>query len=218
MERRIGQEIEQDPAAAVIVGYPNYLGCIEDASAVARQAADRHGALLIVCQDPISLPDCLRTPGEHFGGRCCRRRGTTLWYDNGFWRALPRIMFACAAFPLVRHLPGRLVGETIDLVSDRRAICHNAAWAREQDIRREKASSNVCTNQTLMAVTAAIQLGWLGTSGLREVALEVCPGSSILQRGPAGAQRMVFCYRWPGLCANLPFAPDRRRRGHRADA
>ena len=76
-------------------------------------------------------------------------------------------LFACAAAH-VRRLPGRLVGETVD-VEGRRAYV-TTLRAREQDIRREKATSNVCTNQTLMAVTAAIQLGWLGTSGLVEVA------------------------------------------------
>ena len=69
----------------------------------------------------------------------------------------------------MRRLPGRLVGETVDL-DDRRAYV-TTLRAREQDIRREKATSNVCTNQTLMAVTAAIQLAWLGTAGLADLAL-----------------------------------------------
>src|SRR5580658_8059121 len=77
-------------------------------------------------------------------------------------------LFACG-LSHVRRLPTRLVGETVD-AEGRRAYV-STLRAREQDIRREKATSNVCTNQTLMAVTAAIQLGWLGTSGLAEVAL-----------------------------------------------
>ncbi|MHB1710710.1 MAG: PLP-dependent aminotransferase family protein, partial [Acidimicrobiales bacterium] len=77
-------------------------------------------------------------------------------------------LFACAQSH-VRRLPGRLVGETVD-IEDQRAYV-TTLRAREQDIRREKATSNVCTNQTLMAVTAAIQLGWLGTTGLAELAL-----------------------------------------------
>jgi glycine dehydrogenase subunit 1 len=75
----------------------------------------------------------------------------------------------------VRRLPGRLVGETVDLEGTRAYV--TTLRAREQDIRREKATSNVCTNQTLMAIYAAVQLGWLGTSGLREVALRCARGT-----------------------------------------
>jgi glycine dehydrogenase subunit 1 len=88
--------------------------------------------------------------------------GTTLGFGGPYLG-----LFACAQ-GYVRRLPGRLVGETVD-VDGRRAYV-TTLRAREQDIRREKATSNVCTNQTLMAVTAAIQLGWLGTSGLAELA------------------------------------------------
>jgi glycine dehydrogenase subunit 1 len=86
-------------------------------------------------------------------------------------------LFACSEAQ-VRRLPGRIVGETVDS-SDRRAFV-TTLRAREQDIRREKATSNVCTNQTLMAVTAAIQLGWLGTYGLREVATRCAQGAHYL--------------------------------------
>ena len=88
--------------------------------------------------------------------------GTTLGFGGPYLG-----LFACTSAH-VRRLPGRLVGETVD-VEGRRAYV-TTLRAREQDIRREKATSNVCTNQTLMAVTAAIQLGWLGTSGLVELA------------------------------------------------
>jgi glycine dehydrogenase subunit 1 len=83
-------------------------------------------------------------------------------------------LFACT-LDQVRRLPGRLVGETVDV--DGRGAYVTTLRAREQDIRREKATSNVCTNQTLMAVTAAVQLGWLGTSGLAEVALRCARGT-----------------------------------------
>src|SRR5205814_6222264 len=75
----------------------------------------------------------------------------------------------------VRRLPGRLVGETVG-VEGRRAYV-TTLRTREQGIRREKASSNVCTNQTLIAVACAVQLAWLGTTGLRELALRCAQGT-----------------------------------------
>ena len=157
-------------AGAVIVAYPNYLGILEDLAA-ARAAADGLGAHLIVCQDPVAA-GLLRSPGEA-GADVVVGEGQALGNPLGFGG--PYLgLFSCRA-EHVRRLPGRLVGETVD-VEGRRAYV-TTLRAREQDIRREKASSNVCTNETLMAVTAAIQLGWLGTAGLREVALRCARGT-----------------------------------------
>ena len=86
-------------------------------------------------------------------------------------------LFACTQ-EQIRRLPGRIVGETLD--SNGRRSFVTTLRAREQDIRREKATSNVCTNQTLMAVTAAIQLSWLGTRGLAEVATRCAQGAHYL--------------------------------------
>ena len=152
-----------DPPGVVLVGYPNYLGCLEDVSA-ARRLCDRTGALLVVGADPVSS-GLLRSPGA-WGADVVVGEGQAFGTALGFGG--PYLgLFACASAH-VRRLPGRLVGETVD-VEGRRAYV-TTLRAREQDIRREKATSNVCTNQTLMAVTAAIQLGWLGTSGLAELA------------------------------------------------
>jgi glycine dehydrogenase subunit 1 len=148
---------------AVVVATPNYLGCLEDVSA-AREAADRLGARLVVCFDPVAA-GVLKTPGS-LGADIVvgegQAFGTALSFGGPYLG-----LFACRLAD-VRRLPGRLVGETVDVVG--RTAYVTTLRAREQDIRREKASSNVCTNQTLMAVTAAIQLGWLGTAGLVEVA------------------------------------------------
>jgi len=152
-----------DPPGVVMVGYPNYLGCIEDMAA-ARAVCDRSGALLVVGVDPVSA-GLLKSAGE-WGADVMVGEGQVFGTTLGFGG--PYLgLFACAGSH-VRRLPGRLVGETVD-VEGRRAYV-TTLRAREQDIRREKATSNVCTNQTLMAVTAAIQLGWLGTSGLVEMA------------------------------------------------
>ena len=160
-------------AGAVVVAYPNYLGVIEELRE-ARALADASGALLVVCQDPIAA-GLLRSPGE-LGADVVVGEGQVFGTPLGFGG--PYLgLFSCRE-DLVRRLPGRLVGETVDL--DDRLSYVTTLRAREQDIRREKASSNVCTNQTLMAVTSAVQLGWLGASGLREVALACARGTRYL--------------------------------------
>lgn len=151
-------------AGAVLVQYPNHLGCLEDLTA-ARELADRTGAPLIVAFDPVAA-GALRTPGSHGADVVVGEGqpfGTPLSFGGPYLG-----LFACR-MEHVRRLPGRLVGETVD-TEGRRAYV-TTLRTREQDIRREKASSNVCTNQTLIAVVCAIQLGWLGTSGLQELAL-----------------------------------------------
>jgi glycine dehydrogenase subunit 1 len=153
----------QDPPGVVMVGYPNYLGCIEDV-AQARALCDRTGAQLVVGIDPVAA-GLLRSAGE-WGADVVVGEGQVFGTTLGFGG--PYLgLFACSQAH-VRRLPGRLVGETVDV--EGRTAYVTTLRAREQDIRREKATSNVCTNQTLMAVTAAIQLGWLGTGGLVQLA------------------------------------------------
>ena len=161
---------QEGEAGAVVVQHPNYLGCLEDLSA-AREAADRAGALLVVAVDPVAA-GLLRSPGDH---------GTDVVVGEGQPFGTPLSfggpylgLFACRR-EHVRRLPGRLVGETVD-VDGRRAYV-TTLRTREQDIRRERASSNVCTNQTLIAVVFVIQLAWLGTAGLRELALRCARGA-----------------------------------------
>jgi glycine dehydrogenase subunit 1 len=152
-----------DPPGVLVVGYPNYLGCIEDL-AEARALCNRTGALLVVGADPVAA-GLLKSAGE-WGADVVVGEGQVFGTTLGFGG--PYLgLFACAEAHL-RRLPGRLVGETVDVEGKTAYV--TTLRAREQDIRREKATSNVCTNQTLMAVTAAIQLGWLGTSGLVELA------------------------------------------------
>jgi glycine dehydrogenase subunit 1 len=159
-----------DAPAALLVGSPNYLGALEDIRA-ARAAADRHGALLLVGFDPVSA-GLLRAPGEDGADVVVGEGqpfGTPLSFGGPYVG-----LFSCR-LELVRRLPGRLVGRTVDTAG--RPAYVTTLRAREQDIRREKASSNVCTNQTLIAVAAMIQLSWLGTTGLRELALRCARGT-----------------------------------------
>jgi len=160
-------------AAAIVASYPNYLGVME-AMTEAKKLALANDALLVLGADPVAA-GVLRTAGQWgadvFVGEG-QPFGTPLAYGGPYLG-----LFACTN-ELVRRLPGRIVGQTLDS-NDRRAFV-TTLRAREQDIRREKATSNVCTNQTLMAVTAAIQLGWLGTYGLREVATRCAQGAHFL--------------------------------------
>jgi glycine dehydrogenase subunit 1 len=161
-----------EPPAAVVVASPNYLGCLEDVAA-ARRMADETGALLVVCVDPVAA-GLLRTAGSQ-GADVVVGEGQPLGTPLSFGG--PYLgLFACG-LDQVRRVPGRLVGETVD-VDGRRAYV-TTLRTREQDIRREKATSNVCTNQTLIAVHCALQLSWLGTTGLRELALRCARGTRL---------------------------------------
>jgi len=154
----------------LVIGYPNYLGCLEDIGE-ARRICDATGALLVVAADPVAA-GLLRSPGE-CGADVVVGEGQPLGTALSFGG--PYLGLFAVAQQHVRRLPGRLVGETVDIEGTRAYV--TTLRAREQDIRREKATSNVCTNQTLMAVYAAVQLGWLGTSGLREVAQRCARGT-----------------------------------------
>jgi glycine dehydrogenase subunit 1 len=159
-----------DAPGAVVVAQPNWLGYLEDLDA-ARRVADAHGALLVVCADPVAA-GVLRSAGDAGADVVVgegQALGTALSFGGPYLG-----LFACTR-EQVRRLPGRLVGETVDAAGERGYV--TTLRAREQDIRREKATSNVCTNQTLMAVTAAVQLGWLGPQGLREVATRAAQGA-----------------------------------------
>jgi glycine dehydrogenase subunit 1 len=156
--------------AAVLLASPNYLGCLEDVGA-ARAVADRHGAQLLVAFDPVAA-GLLHSPGDQGADVVVGEGqpfGTPLSFGGPYLG-----LFACRQ-EHVRRLPGRLVGETVD--TDGRRAYVTTLRTREQDIRRERATSNVCTNQTLIAVCAMIQLAWLGTGGLREVALRCARGA-----------------------------------------
>ena len=165
-----------EPPAALLVASPNYLGAIEDIRA-ARAVADSHHAELLVAIDPVAA-GLLRTAGEDGADVVVGEGqpfGTPLSFGGPYLG-----LFACR-MDHVRRLPGRLVGRTVD--TEGRPAYVTTLRAREQDIRREKASSNVCTNQTLIAVACMIQMSWLGTSGLRELAIRCARGTRYTREG-----------------------------------
>ncbi len=155
---------------AIVVQYPNQLGCLENVSE-ARALADKVGAKLVVVFDPVAAA-LVRSPGE-LGADIAVGEGQP--FGTPMSLGGPYVgLFACK-LENIRRVPGRIVGETVDAQGKRAYV--TTLRTREQDIRREKASSNICTNQTLIAVTAAIQLAWLGTDGLRELALQSARGT-----------------------------------------
>lgn len=153
----------QDDIAAVVVQHPNYLGCLEDVGLAAARASEA-GALSIVVTDPIAN-GILKTPGE-MGADVVVGEGQQLGGALNFGGPYLGIFATKEAY--LRQVPGRIVGETVD--ADGKRAYALALQAREQHIRREKASSNICTNQTLMAVGAAAELAWLGPEGIRRAA------------------------------------------------
>jgi glycine dehydrogenase subunit 1 len=173
-----------DAPGAVVVGYPNYLGCLEDLAA-ARSLCDESGALLVVATDPVVAGVC-RSVGE-WGADVMVGEGQVFGTTLGFGG--PYLGLFATSSTHVRRLPGRLVGETRDAAGRRAYV--TTLRTREQDIRREKATSNVCTNQTLMAVTAAIQLGWLGTAGMADVARRCAVGTRYTRQGLLGLPGVV---------------------------
>ena len=149
--------------ACVMVQYPNFFGCLEDLDQAAAIAHER-GALLVVSVDPVALA-LLRPPGEA-GADIVVGEGQGLGNHLNFGG--PYLgLFSCRK-ELVRRMPGRLVGATVDKDGKRGFVL--TLQTREQHIRREKATSNICTNVALVALAATIHTALLGKEGLRRAA------------------------------------------------
>jgi len=159
----VGEEpsIDED-VAAVVAQFPNRIGALEPVRDLFGAAHDA-GAHAIEIFDPLSL-GVLASPAE-LGADIAVAEGQSLGNHLNFGG--PYLGILAARMDDVRRMPGRIVGETVDV--DGRTGYVLTLQAREQHIRREKANSNICTNQTLMAIAATIYLAWLGPAGLIEL-------------------------------------------------
>lgn len=153
-----------DKSACVIAQYPNFFGTIEDLSA-ARDAARANGSVFIVVADPIACA-LLKPPGE-FDADIVVGEGQQLGVAMGLGGPLVGL-FACK-MEFIRRIPGRIVGKTKEAHGDREGYVMTLR-TREQDIRREKATSNICTNEALMALANTVYMIALGKNGMRSVA------------------------------------------------
>ncbi len=174
-----------DPVAGVVAANPNVVGLLEPMPRIG-ELAHGSGALFVHVVEPVSLA-VLATPGETGADIACgegQPLGIPLQYGG------PYLGIVACRDPLVRQIPGRLVGLTRDL-DGRRAFVMTMR-AREQDIRRERAASNICTNQALLALAAAIYIAAVGPHGLRDVAALGAARASELEAAlaAAGAPRL----------------------------
>ena len=185
--------------AMVIVQYPDFFGQVFDFTELA-EAVHAKGALLCVCVNPTAL-GLLKTPGE-MGADIVVGEGQPLGIPLSYGG--PYLGIFAVRKELIRKVSGRIVGQTVDNRGQKSYVL--TLTAREQHIRREKATSNICSNQGLNALTAAIYLSLLGKEGLREVAglcynkahyaakkIAEIPGYKVLNPGPFFHEFVVQC-------------------------
>lgn len=149
--------------AGIIVQNPNFFGILEDYSEV-EKITHNNKSLLIMHADPIAM-SILKTPGE-YGADIAVGEGQAAGNNLSFGG--PYVGFMATTTKLMRKLPGRIVGETVDVDGKRAFVL--TLQAREQHIRREKANSNICSNQSLNALKVAVYFATMGKQGLKEVA------------------------------------------------
>ncbi|CAH2032146.1 aminomethyl-transferring glycine dehydrogenase subunit GcvPA [Trichlorobacter ammonificans] len=212
-----------DRAAALLVQYPNVFGCVEDFGAVATQVHGV-GGLLVTAVYPVAL-GILKTPAE-MGADIAVGDGQSLGNPLSFGG--PSFGFIAARKALIRSMPGRIVGETVDRNGTRGFVL--TLQAREQHIKRHKATSNICSNQSLCALRGIIFLTAVGRSGLAELArlnydkaeyaktrLAAIPGVTVLQTAPTfneftvslpqPAAPVVAALLEKGVAAGVPLGP-----------
>ena len=167
-----------EQTACVLVQHPNFFGCLEEMNAIAA-IAHNAGALLIAVVDPISL-GLLERPGD-YGADIAVAEGQSLGSPMAFGG--PYLGIIACREEFLRRMPGRLVGQTVDRRGRRCWVL--TLQTREQHIRRDKATSNICTNQGLIALRAAVYLSLMGPAGMRRIA-ELC-----LQKARYAAEQLT---------------------------
>ncbi|MGQ9708697.1 MAG: aminomethyl-transferring glycine dehydrogenase subunit GcvPA [bacterium] len=162
-----------DQTAAVIIQEPNFFGYLEPMSLIAQLCHDA-GALLIVAVDPISL-GIIQPPGR-YDADIAVAEGQSLGIPLAFGG--PYLGILTAKRNYIRNMPGRIVARTVDRTGQTGYVL--ALQTREQHIRRERATSNICTNQTLCALAAGVYLAWMGREGIKQVARQCLAKSHYL--------------------------------------
>ncbi len=214
-------QLDKKTSACLYIQSPNFFGQIEDVQQAA-EAVHAVGAKLIMGCNPIAL-GLYKTPAE-LGADIAVGEGQPLGMPLSFGG--PYLGFMATTKAMMRKLPGRIVGETTDVDGKRAFVL--TLQAREQHIRREKASSNICSNQALCAMTAAVYLAAVGPEGLNQVAnlcyqkahylmqqLTAIPGITLRYQGPffhefvtdqADAKRILLRLEQEGILGGLPLS------------
>jgi glycine dehydrogenase subunit 1 len=189
-----------DDVAALVVGYPNYLGVVEELEPLSQLVHDSGARLLVAAAEPLAMA-LYRSPGEQ-GADIVIGEGQSFGLPLSFGG--PGVGFIAARQKDMRSLPGRLVGETVDKDGLRGFVLTLAT--REQHIRREKATSNICSNQGICAVMVSIYLALLGKNGLPKLArdnysrvtylrerIAALPGYSLSFSAPVFNEFVISC-------------------------
>jgi glycine dehydrogenase subunit 1 len=205
----IADQIDDD-TAAVIVQNPNFFGCIDDVTDLAEMVHARGGLLIVSCY-PISL-GLLKTPGE-MNADIVVGEGQSLGMSVSFGG--PYLGFMATRKKYLRKMPGRVVGRTVDAKGRDGFVL--TLQAREQHIRREKATSNICTNQGLCALTSLVYMSLLGKHGLAELS-GVCAHKAdyareLMLKIPGVTIRFPERWYFNEFVLNLPMAADKVIRG-----
>lgn len=199
-------KLSEGGVAGVVLQQPNYYGIVEDFSGVADLCHEQK-ALFILNSNPSDLA-LLKTPGE-WGADIAVGDGQSLGIPMNFGGA--SVGYMCCTEKLVRKMPGRIVGKTIDQDGQRCFVL--TLQAREQHIRRQKATSNICSNESLMALWVTMYMSFMGKEGLKEAAQMSYDGAHYLYEGllktgrfkPAFNQPFFneFCVKYDGNIDSL---------------